>query len=94
MISLSLALSLTLPVAIQDSYQEFRDRFKKAMEISASEEMAQLVKRNQEEAVDRIIKTAESISTGSNEELVTRMTALRKAWKTSMQSNFASKMEE
>ncbi len=94
MISLSIALSLSLPVAPQDSYREFQEQFKKAMEINASAQMAQLVKRNQAEAVDWIIKTAENLPQGSNEELVTRMAALRKAWKTAMETGFASKMEE
>ena len=78
MISLSIALSLSLPVAPQDSYREFQEQFKKAMEINASAQMAQLVKRNQAEAVDWIIKTAENLPQGSNEELVTRMAALRR----------------
>ena len=94
MISLSLALTLSLSVAPQDSHLEFRSQFKKAMDINSSAQMAQLVKRNQEEAVSWIIQTAESISQGSSEELATRMTALRSAWKTSMETGFASKMEE
>ena len=94
MISLSLALTISLSFAPQDSHQEFRDQFKKAMEINATTQMTQLVRRNQEEAVSWIIQTAEAISRGSSEELAARMTALRKAWKSGMETGFAGKMEE
>jgi hypothetical protein len=89
-----LALGLLLGPSVQDSHTDFRSNFQKAMEIKATTTMAQLVKRNQEEAVSWILQTAESISVGSSEELAVRMSALRIAWKTSMDTGFASKMEE
>lgn len=89
-----LALTLLLGTSLQDSHTDFRNSFQKAMEIKSTATMAQLVKRNQEEAVSWILQTAESISTGSSEELAIRMSALRNAWKTGMDTGFASKMEE
>ena len=89
-----LALSLLVGPGPQDSHTDFRNSFQKAMEIKSTTTMAQLVKRNQEEAVSWILQTAESISVGSSEELAIRMSALRIAWKTSMETGFASKMEE
>ena len=89
-----LALCLLVGPGPQDSHADFRNSFQKAMEIKSTSTMAQLVKRNQEEAVSWILQTAESISVGSSEELAIRMSALRIAWKTSMETGFASKMEE
>ena len=89
-----LALGLLFAPGPQDSHTEFRNSFNKAMQIKARPTMAQLVKRNQEEAVTWIIQTAESISVAGSEELANRISALRIAWKTSMETDFASKMEE
>ena len=88
-----LALGLIFASGPQDSHTEFRNSFNKAMQIKARPTMAQLVKRNQEEAVTWIIQTAESISVAGSEELANRISALRIAWKTSMETDFASKME-
>jgi len=94
MIALSIVLSLSLPIAAQDSYLEFRNQFKQAMEIKATSTMAQLVKRNQAEAVDWIMLTAETISINPSDEVYDRMNALETAWKTSMETEFASNMKE
>jgi hypothetical protein len=89
-----LALGLLLVPGAQDSHTEFRNSFKQAMGIKARATMAQLVKRNQEEAVAWIVSTAEGISVAGSEELAIRMSALRIAWKTGMETEFAVKMEE
>lgn len=63
-----------------DERQEFRERFKKAMEIQSIEEMARLFKRNDHEAVVWVMELCESIAERSSEELETLAAAHRKAW--------------
>jgi hypothetical protein len=78
----------------QNSHDEFRAKFKQAMELNAAEEMASLVRKNTPEAVSWIMETSEAIAGASNEALERRMAALRQAWKTARDSKFCDKMYE
>ena len=80
--------------AAQNTHDEFRAKFKQAMALNATDEMASLVRKFTDEAVVWIMETAEGISNGSNEVLEKRMAALRKAWKTARDSKFCDEMYE
>lgn len=79
---------------IQESRQEFRQRFKKAMEIQSLDEMARLFKRNEHEAVLWVMEVCESIAERSNEELETLAAAHRKAWVEAFGTRFPVKVYE
>lgn len=67
-------------------------KFRQAMEIAATSEMAKLVRTNQQHAVESIILTCEQISVQTNEELEKEIAAFRKAWKESMKTGFVDKV--
>ena len=78
--------------ATQDGQAEWRAAFKKAMAVGATSEMERLVKKNQFQAIEWIIETAQSIAVASSEDLEDRMAALRKSWKSATNSAFADNM--
>lgn len=82
------------PSATQDDQVVWRAAFKKAMDVGAQSEMERLIKKNTHAAVEWIIDTAQAISTKTNDDLETRMAALRKAWKGAIGSQFATNMYE
>lgn len=88
------AAPATVPVLRQEQHDEFRAKFMQAMELNATDEMANLVRKYTAEAVTWIIETAEAISNASNEHLEKRMAALRKAWATAKDSKFCDNMYE
>jgi len=92
--SLAAAPAGAAPAAPQDAQLAWRTEFKKAMKVGAQSEMERLVKKDTHAAVEWIIDTAQAISTKTNDELETRMAALRKAWKGAIGSQFADNMYE
>jgi hypothetical protein len=64
------------------------------MQLKATSTMAQLVKKNQPEAVEWIVVTAELLVTGPSDAVYDQMEALQAAWKSSMQTGFAENMRE
>ncbi len=77
---------------LQDGQAEWRAAFNKAMAVGATSEMERLVKKNQFQAIEWIIETAQSIAVASSEDLEDRMAALRKSWKAATNSDFADNM--
>lgn len=86
------ALAPAAVAATQDGQGEWRTAFNKAMAVGATSEMERLVKKNQFQAIEWIIETAQSIAVASSEDLEDRMAALRKAWKATTNSDFADNM--
>ena len=73
---------------------EFRREFDAARKLGSEDQMAQIVKRYQREAVDRVQEVCTDISNGTSEELEQEIAALSRAWKTSMHSGFVNKYYE
>lgn len=95
--ALASATPATLPTVVhsaQDDQTVWRQAFQKAMDVGANSEMEKLVKKNQFQATEWLIETAESISIRPSEILETRMAALRTAWKGAIGSKFADNMYE
>ncbi len=93
--ALSTVFTSRAPTAPQteQSHKAFREAFRKAQALNASAEMQKLVKKNIPEAVSLVMETAEALSTNPNEEVADRMIALRKAWRSAIDSDFAENME-
>lgn len=80
--------------APQEGRAEWRSAFEKAMAVGATSEMERLVRKNEDEAVEWIIETAQGFAVAPSEALEKRMTALRAAWRGAMKSGFADNVYE
>ncbi len=78
----------------QEGRQEFRERFRKAMEIQSIDEMARLFKSNEAEAIVWVMEVCESIAERSSEELENLAAAHRKAWVKAFDTRFPVKVYE
>ena len=67
---------------------DFLKSFRELMKINAKEKMAALVKKRSAEAVMEVVRICEDIAKRPSEELERDITALRKAWRDSMKSDF------
>lgn len=88
------ATAPSLSASLQDGRAEWREAFEKAMAVGATSEMERLVKKNEDEAVEWIIITAEGFSIAPSDALEKRMTALRTAWRDAKKSGFADNVYE
>jgi hypothetical protein len=68
--------------------EEFRTKFRQAMEIADKDAMAKLVRLYQREASQIVMDLCEAIPEGTNESIEKEVAALSSAWKTSLKSNF------
>ena len=89
------AVSAVSSAAVQeDRLQELKTKFVQAAKINSKDEMANLVRKYNDEAIQWIIATAESISNQPSDQLYERMAQLRTAWKTSVKTDFAEEIEK
>ncbi len=66
----------------------FMEEFRRLMEINGQDEMAELLKRHQSEAVLAVMEICEQIGEGSNDTLEAEIDALGKAWKKAYGTRF------
>lgn len=86
-------LAAAVPTAAQGTYEEFKTRFEKAMEIGAKEDMARMVQSQEAHAIEYVVSTAEAVANNPSERVANRMEAIKEAWSTAKQSDFAKNME-
>jgi hypothetical protein len=86
---LPVLLFLAGPVSAQRD-SPFMEEFRKLMELKAYDEMAKLVKKNEEAALLAVREVAIGIRDGSNELLEGEIDALGKAWRKAYDSQFVS----
>ena len=79
-------LLLCAPAPQQNS--PFMDEFRKLMQIKAEEEMATLVRKNEEKAIIAVAEICEAIGNGSNDQLEAEIDALGRIWKKNYNSRF------
>lgn len=67
---------------------DFKNKFKQALEINAKEEILKLVRTYQPEVVDYVVELCESLPDGTSEQKEKELHALNEAWKTDFKSGF------
>jgi uncharacterized protein YukE len=82
------------PAPVQEGRAEWRSAFEKAMAVGATSEMERLVKKNEDEAIEWVIETAQGFAIAPSEQLEQRMTALRTAWRGALKTGFADNVYE
>ncbi len=80
------------PTAQRHPRDLWKDNFLAAVKIGAQSEIKRLMKNEQELAIYWIMDTAKRISIRPSDALEVEMTALRKGWKTAMESEFADEI--
>jgi hypothetical protein len=83
----------TVPVAL-DKWSDWWGAFDKARKLGASRETTRLIKSNQEMAIYWIIERSKVFVSGPTAELEEDMSALRRAWREAVGSNFADNVYE
>ncbi|TDJ79711.1 MAG: hypothetical protein E2O39_00510 [Planctomycetota bacterium] len=78
----------------QDRKAEFIMKFQQAQAIGAKQEMANLIRKYEQEAINWILETAEVLSNAPNDKVFERMDMFREAWATSYKTEFVTKMEK
>jgi len=79
---------------VPDERAKFRSDFKQAQAIGAHEQMARLVKDNDEYAVEWVLEVAERIAERPSDELYEAIAALRGAWREGIKTDFVDEMEK
>lgn len=90
------AALLVPPVALaapQETYGEFRDRFEKALDIGAKDEIRRLFTSHEAFAIDLVVHTSEAIAGAPSERVALRMEAIHEAWNATKQGDFVKNME-
>ncbi|HEX6885748.1 MAG TPA: hypothetical protein VF530_20410 [Planctomycetota bacterium] len=83
-------LALLAAPALAQRDSPFMEEFKKLMAVHADDEMAKLVKKNEEAALAAVRDCAIGIRDGSNDALENEIDALGKAWRKAYDSQFVS----
>lgn len=88
-----LAVSVALaPLAVAQRQSPFMIEFRKLMSINSLDEMAALVKKNEDQAILAVVETCEAIGSGSSDQLENEASALDKAWRKAFNSKFVDKV--
>lgn len=87
-LALPLAVLAVATGARAQRESEFMQEFRKLMQIHSQEEMVNLVKQHQPQALLAVIETCEAIGQASNDTLEEEIDALNKAWKKAFDSRF------
>ena len=72
----------------QETYGEFRDRFEKALDIGAKDEIKRLFTSQEAFAIDLVVHTAEAIANAPSERVALRMEAIHEAWNATKETAF------
>jgi hypothetical protein len=67
---------------------DFMTRFRQAMKINATDDMRQLVRKNQGPATEEVRKICRAIAAQGNDRLEAEIAALRTAWKAAFKTDF------
>ena len=87
-------LSALGPVTRQSSDEEFRKKFREALELRATSEMEKLVRTRKDDAIKTVIRICEAISEAPSDALEKEIQGLRKAWKATHGSAFVNRQYE
>lgn len=87
----SVVLAPTSPA--QDAAREFREAFDQAQKLNSKSRMDELLRKQEDQAIQLIIGTAEAVSSAPNEVLLTRFEGLRESWKRVYDTKFPDKLE-
>jgi hypothetical protein len=82
------ALLLLAPAAAAQRDSAFMKEFRELMKVHATDEMATLIKKNEEPAEFAVVEICNAIGTGSNDTLEAEIDALDKAWKKAFDEKF------
>jgi hypothetical protein len=83
-----------LPALVQapDKYAQFKKNFKAAQAVGAHEEMARLVRSNQDEAIRLVSELANAMAAGSSAEIEAEFQALSKTWSEVFKTDFVERL--
>ncbi|MFT5049873.1 MAG: hypothetical protein ACI8QZ_001266, partial [Chlamydiales bacterium] len=89
------AVRSSAPARAQDKMGEFRQSFAQAAKINAKDEMGKLVRKYNEEAIQRVLALLDQISSQQGSDAVyEEMNHLRAAWRATLKSNFVDEVEK
>lgn len=85
---------LCAPQDHQKLYDEFVSRFRQYLKVNASEDMAQMVRRQPDVAVRYADTLCQQVAVASNDQIEKEIAGLRVAWKTAMKTDFVENLYE